>query len=415
MSFDNTIRTYGDNAANLVAIFSITSPLIITVCTWIVFSLLIGTQCYSHTRQQDKTMDNMDNSTLLMRLQRCITNVRHSPNSHYTKDKKAAIVSSVVIGFVRLLLIVALDCSATFYTLNLFEIKLEKIHHNRDSAHRILYSTPFFLLAYDATCLIVYAISVVTVCAKIINFDGKTFYYYLTLTLSVPIASILLHLPYIATAYLNDANYAGSVLILYTVVTFLEFIVLQFIFIQWFNLKPADDDSKPEDSSQENQKPVHGQNASPSPGHEPSSAKEAKSVTQGSQCHSPNLSRYCHLVSFTVIVFFSLFFLYWIIGISVCFFYYLPINHSISSTSNQIIIIYQTGLIFVGAIVAYKTFFKRRNLFVKALDDCEKEIVKDFLLTKDEKSGWGKNTDQEKLTIFYRYIIKYAIDKFTES
>ena len=386
MSFDNTIRTYGDNAANLVAIFSVTSPLIITVCTWIIFSLLIGTQCYSHTRQQDKTttMDNMDNSTLLMRLQHCITNVRHSPSSHYTKDKKAAIISSVVIGFVRLLLIVALDCSATFYTLNL----LEKIHHDRDSAHRILYSTPFFLLAYDATCLIVYAISVVTVYAKIINFDGETFYYYLTLTLSVPIASILLHLPYIATAYLNDANYAGSVLILYTVVTFLEFIVLQFIFIQWFNLKLAEQhNSKPEDSSQKNQKSADKQNTesnSRSPAHEASSAKEAKSVKQGSQCHSKTCLSRCHLVSFTVIVFFSLFFLYWIIGISVCFFYYLPINHSISSTSNQIIIVYQTGLIFVGAIVAYKTFFKRRNLFVKALDDCEKEIVKDLLLTKDE-------------------------------
>ena len=260
----------------------------------------------------------------------------------------------------------------------------------------------------------------VIVCAMIIIFDGKAFYYYLTLTLSVPIASILLHLPYIATAYLNDANYAGSVLILYTVVTFLEFIVLQFIFIQWFNLKPAEQhNSEPENSvepSQENCESVQQQNSEPEnlPPPEASSAEVEKSEVQGSQCHSP-LSRYslCRLVSFIAIVFFSLFFLYWIIGISVCFFYYLPINHSISSTSNQIIIIYQTGLIFVGAIVAYKTFFKRRNLFVKALDDCEEEVVKD-LLTEEEKLGWGTNTDQEKLTIFYRYIIKYAIDRFTK-
>ena len=56
--------------------------------------------------------------------------------------------------------------------------------------------------------------------------------------------------------------------------------------------------------------------------------------------------------------------------ICVVFLYYLPINYSISST---IIIIYQTGLIFVGAIVAYKTVFKRRNLFFKALDNCKEQ------------------------------------------
>ena len=245
-------------------------------------------------------------------------------NYHYTKEKKAAITSFVIIGFVRLSLIVALDFSATYYTKNLFEAELNRIHHDYNIEHGILYSTPFFLLVYDVICLLAYIISVTALLIRS-KFDDKGLnFYHLALTVSVPTASILLHLPYIAIAYLNDANHAGSVLILYTVVTFLEFIILQFIFIQWFNLKLV-----------ENEK-----------------------------------SQYikCHLVSFVVIVILSLFFLYCIVGIFVCFFYYLPINHSISSTSNQIIIAYQTGLIFVGAIVAYKTIFEKRDPLVEALE-----------------------------------------------
>lgn len=100
-----------------------------------------------------------------------------------------------------------------------------------------------------------------------------------------------------------------------------------------------------------------------------------------------------------------------------CFFYYLPINHSISSTSNQIIIIYQTGLIFVGAIVAYKTVFKQRNLLVKALDNCKDE---DLVQIKEstgklDTADWEKRSDQDKLIMFYTHIITNVIQSLTKN
>ena len=335
ISLDEIIKTYGDDAPNLVTAFSLASPLIISIFALTIFSLLIV-------------------------LQYCIPREDTGSNSHYTKQKKAAIISFVTIGFVRLVLIVAFDGSATHYTQNLFEVELERIHHDNNTEHNILYSTPFILLAFDVAFLMIYLV-VVIVLALLIKFkvDVKG-YYHLAVTLSLPIASILLHLPYIAIAYLNDANHAGSVLILYTIVTLLEFIVLQFIFTQWYTL-----DSK----------------------------------------HS-HLSMKCH-ACLVLIMIFSLILLYGIISISVCFFYYLPINHSISSTSNQIIIIYQTGLVFVGAFIAYKAIFETRNVFVKALDGCKEDLRN--LLDEQEEGGWETSTDQEKLTIFYQHIIKYAI------
>ena len=334
-SFDELIKTYGNDTSNLVTTFSITSPLVISISAVTIFPLLIILQC-------------------------CIPREDTDNNGQYTEQKKAAIVSFVTIGFVRLSLIVALDGSATHYTQNLFEVELKRLHHNDNTQHNILYSTPFILLALDLVFWLAYLVIVIRLAVRLIksNVDDKG-YYHLAFTLSLPIASILLHVPFIAIAYLNDANHAGSVLILYTVVTFLEFIILKFIFTQWFNLSS----------------------------------------------NSQNIKYHACLV---FVIIFSLCLLYAIITISVCFFYYLPINHSISSTSNQIIIIYQTGLVFVGAVVAYKAIFETQNVFVKALDGCKNEIETQ-LLDENEAARWGRSTDQKKLTIFYQYIIKYAI------
>ena len=63
----------------------------------------------------------------------------------------------------------------------------------------------------------------------------------------------------------------------------------------------------------------------------------------------------------------------------------------------------------MGAVVAYKAIFETRNVFVKALDGCYKDDILTELLDEEEKDGWGTNTDQEKLNIFYQHIIKCAI------
>ena len=343
-------------------------------------------------------------------------------------------------------MIVALDASATHYTQNLSEPELGRIHHESNTEHKILYVSPYILLALDVFFLIAYGTSVITCCALIKY--GDRGYYCLLLTICVPMASILLHLPYIAIAYLNDANHAGSVLILYTVVTFLEFIILQFIFIQWFNLEPVNSEisrppqcgtqaarsdgqerqgSLPQDGtpaqspvapsqSQSQSRPSSRQSGSTTIIANHSEGIELSSIAGDAQdpvCTQRKTKRESRFslrrfVCFGLIVFSSLLSLYCIVGICVSFFYYLPINHSISSTSNQIIIVYQTGLVFVGAIVAYKTIFKKRDKFVEALDECE-DKVKDSLLNKEKNVNWVASTDQEKLNIFYRHVITYII------
>ena len=234
---------------------------------------------------------------------------------------KAAIISIVVISFIRLLFINFLDGAAVYYTVNLSDVKLMEIHNTDDVGRRILYIIPIILLLLDLMLFTVYA-GMVCIIPAVLSFEftkSDNGYYWLISSLLNPFASICLHLPFVAIAYLNDANYAGSTLILYIIITFVEFVTLEFLFTQWFKLKQVDVKKK-------------------------------------------------HLVccSFMIIVPLSLVLIYCIVFMSVCFFYYLPIHQSISSTSNQIITIYQTGLIILGAALTYKTFFRKRNVYIKA-------------------------------------------------
>ena len=340
--FSNIIRTYGDDAQGLVTIFSIVYPLVLLLII-VVAGIPIGWLYYIHRQMYSDRNQSSKFPTLSRRF-------------------KAAIISIIIISFVRLLFINFLDGAAVYYTVNLSDSKLIEIHNTDNAEHGILYIIPIVLLLLDLMLFAVYA-GMVCIIPAILSFEftkSDNGYYWLILSLLNPFASICLHLPFIAIAYLNDANYAGSALILYIIITFVEFITLEFIFIQWLKLEQVDK------------------------------------------------KHYC---SFIIIVSVSLLLIYCIVCISVCFFYYLPIHQSISSTSNQIITIYQTGLIILGAAITYKTFFRRRNVYIKALVKNEGNIKKNLLCDVEKKQKWDKSTDQEKLTMFIGHIITDVIPR----
>ena len=371
VSFDKLIESYGDDKPPyLVTTFGITYPFILVTMTLFIISLqLVLSYCVQTARNEEKRKPKL------------------------TREIKAAIISFTIISFVRLVLILTLDGLAIYFTENLTDREFSNIHYKcKDEtcrAYNILYYTPHCLLIIDVIALVAHMIAAtiatfsmyfsckshqqtksIPFCCRFTCMSTDKNYYCLALTLLFFLISILGHLPYIAIAYLNDANYAGSVFIFYTIVTFLEFIILELTLISWFKLS-ADD--------------------------------KIKSASCSFVC-------FCQNFGFVCLIGWSLFFLYIIVAISVCFFYYLPINHSISSTSNQIIIVYQTGLIFVGAIFMYRTVFKRRNPIIRALDKCNDEVKKALVNSEPEKKiEWQTITDQEKIIIFYQYMIANCI------
>ena len=177
-------------------------------------------------------------------------------------------------------------------------------------------------------------------------------YYYLTMTGLCLLFSILLHSPHIVTAYLNDAQHAGSIFIFYTILTFIEFGLLQFSFNRC--LEVYDDLS-----NQEN---------------------------EGSQIRKI-MTMICGIISAT----FTPLLLYGLTIVIMLYFYFVPTNDSISSVPNQMVVSYQTAILLVGAYIAYTSVFKKKCSLQTAL--------------RDTHGNWKLLTDQEVLTEFYKEMI----------
>ena len=352
-SFSDTIRTYGKDTDYLAVYLSITYPVIIPICMLgIIVQLMALYVCvrkhrYSQTGEKKRT-----------RLQKL------------TRRFRAGIISFAIISFVRLVMIVGTDVAAVYYTEEPTEVEIEEIHDDNISYyHSILYHIPHALLVLDGLISATY-IAIVTVvvvshfCAKSSNDQDDEYrredktYYTLGLTVVCPILSFFMHLPFIAIAYLNDANYAGSIFSFYIVVMILEFLILEFTFIPYFRLPKA---------SFRNQ--------------------------------------FTKTLLIALVAVLCLSFLYIFIVISVCFFYYLPIVQSLSRSSNQIIVIYQTGLIFLGAGVMYTTVFRKTTPLIKALK--QKEIGD--MVSKSGIEEWEASSDQQKLADFYSFMITDVI------
>lgn len=431
VSFDDLIESYGDDRPNLVTDFSITYPHIIFITVLVIICMQL---VLSYCAQKERKMGNKRN---------------------LTREVKAAIISFAIISLCRLGLIVALDCMAVNFTMDLTDDEFKEIHYEGPDGqpHSILYHSPVPLLIIDVVAFIAHVvIDTIAIClmhcsslcnrhcqSKFLcakkNRSNDRDYYCLALTLFAFLVSIMVHIPYIAIAYLNDATYAGSVFIFYTIVTFLEFIILELTFISWFKLHeeeetlPSSDTSTSHEATSSNatlssnttlviaaDEEVTEEAAPTSTGNVMSSspieetARDSREEAKVICCSCVTWPDYCKCICIIVFTFVSILLLYILVIISVCFFYYLPINHSISSTSNQIIIVYQTGLVFVGAVIMYKTVFKRRNPLIKALDSCEDDEKRELLEQTTSKSTlfagmWQTLTDQEKLVIFHKFNI----------
>ena len=388
--FDNVIRAYGDDTENLVATFNIAYPLVLSISVLTIAVILIILLACVHTAVRIRKIRNRSTEG-------------KKDNNKYRKLSqkfKAAIISIAIIIALRLTMIIALDFAALYFTFCPSKVEIKEIHCTGDSKNNSLYYAPFSLLAADLLAAAIYCGIIAYTLTKMIcpkkpqyckgssgsqantaAFQSDNGYYTLAMTLLCILASILVHLPYVAIAYLNDTNYAGSVFIFFTVATFLEFIILELIFISWFKFN----------------------------------TKVIPDVIDGSPLPTelPLKQDYylymfcckCSKICVAIAIILSLSLLYLMLSMSVCFFFYLPINHSISNPPNQIIVIYQTGLVFAGALVTYKTIFKRSNPLVRAL---KKSTVKKSLPKEIELEAIS---NRKKLANFYSFIITDVVLK----
>ena len=322
---------------------------------------------------------------IMLTLYGCTGRLENRP--HLNRQRKSVILSIALISTSRLVYCIVMDGFAIHFRKSTLQSDLKNIFFDGKFGdyHHLLYRVPDILLGFDVISLAVLVILVII--AVILKNDihvhcvhlyqrirgyesvpgsnqpingeseqadagGNTWnenrhYYFLGLTSLCLLFSILLHSPYIITAYLNDAQHAGSIFIFYTTLTLIEFGLLQFSF----------------NRSLESHNDLCG-----------NAVRKYMTMT-------------CGIISAVLIPLL----LYGLTVVIMLYFYFVPTDDSISSIPNQMVVSYQTAILFVGAYIAYASIFKKKSSLQTAL--------------RDTHPTWNSLTDQEVLTEFYREMI----------
>ena len=246
---------------------------------------------------------------------------------------RATILAVTVASFNRILIFIGLDIAALAFRYPCSDPKVKAICEFSSLTH----NTPAALLVYDLAAL-VFFIAFITIAILI---DPKFFsgfqkcggrvrgynnsdpdsksnrhsirpfqYYCCAFAVMGFVFSCLMHSPYITMAYLSDAHYATSILVYYTTILFLEFGVFQYTFRIHFD--------------------------------------------SGSFIHKNKLLTGILVSVQTVLI-------YCLVLSASFFYYFIPINNTVSNLPNEGIIVYQTALILLGAFITYKALFKSKK------------------------------------------------------
>ena len=260
-------------------------------------------------------------------------------NNGLSDQIKSTILSLTLISVGRLISFICFDSVAVHTKLqtNSQTIDVKYLNDSVVGFIQAMQNVPVILLAFDilaltASLVLIIGAAIATckyrrLCCK----DAQ--YYILALTQVFLFSSCVIHAPYIIMAYVSDASYASSIFVYYMVEIFVEFGLNQYVFSIYFKFmkKRYNFRSKEEDNYYKVQK----------------------------YTFIP-----CPLAVFLAVVINALMITIFL------YFYYLPIKYILNNGPSQFVLIYQSGVLFVGAFVTYKAVFKRdTDKLQKTLDD----------------------------------------------
>ena len=202
------------------------------------------------------------------------------------------------------------------------------------------------------------------------RFQNKE-YMFLALSTLGPILSLVIHLPYIAIAYLNDASYATSIFIYYTITVFVLFGVLD---LTYGTCQGAI---------------INVNNEHP------------RNQEEGCYAYCPSNEARTRALFTIAIPAFALITLI-LAGMITALLVVIPISKAFSDVSNRLIGFYQSAIVLIGAYLIYRNFFKKKPSLESAVKNREK-----FIPTKVIKNDkhWEQLSRDDRVEEFYSRFV----------
>ena len=233
-----------------------------------------------------------------------------------------------------------------------------------------IHALPYYVIVIDILGMLVWTFFwIFSLCAYIRSSNNE--YMGLALSMTGPCMSVVVHLPYIAIAYMNDASYATSIFIYYTVVIFVIFGILD---LSYGTCQGAIINVR------------HGHN---------------HHQDQECYCCCPSKEwgrRGCFII---IIPLFTLLVLVLAAMITAAL-VIVPISKAFSDVPNRLLGFYQTAIVLVGAYVLYRSFFKKTPSIARAVKDREDYIETENIKNKDK---WDQLSNDEKVAEFYSRLV----------
>lgn len=261
------------------------------------------------------------------------------------------------------------------FTLDIFAVYTLKdkpaILQTRNIDENVL---PYVVLSYDILLVLVWLCCFCPSCGMWCvtradtNYGDKESYEYTLLAISTvsPILIFVIHVPYVAIAYLNDVSHATSMFIYYTVVAFVIFGILDLSHGTYVRILLR---SKKRDI-----------------------------------CGCPSNEEAIHRRSLWGVLCFTMVTLL-LIGMITAALVTIPISKAFTDTSNRLLGFYQTALVLIGAYLFYRSAFKKETTL-------ESEVEKRVTHIKQEGNDahWQALSKHQKLAKVYSHMLDILAD-----
>lgn len=344
----------------------------------------------------------------------------------YIKSKLFSISST---AFILNLHIVCLDIAAVVF----------KKKHKESVNEHFVHVLPYIVTTIDSIGAVIWVvISVLSVliscykkcqtcctkcwrkitCKKICQSDkacSQLEYLGLALAILGPSASLVMHLPYVVIAYLNDPSYATSIFIYYIVTVFAIFGVLDLTYgtcqgaiintlnktqiehgrRNWDNNRGNSDTTMLMSKKNENSDSEEGETL-------PGPIEESDDDHYFCVCVPKRVSAIRCCCACVIPIFTALLLAF--AGMITAALVLIPISKAFSDVPNHLMGFYETAIVLIGAYLLYRKFLKKKPSLHSVIKDREEFIatISGKTMNQDE---WKKRSKDEKLEVFYKRVV----------
>ena len=260
---------------------------------------------------------------------------------------------------------------------------------------KVMIALPYIVAIVDTITILLWVICwIVGLCSSIGCCCEKKTYLLLAVSTVGPTLSLVIHLPYVVIAYLNDASYATSIFIYYIITTFVLFGALD---LSYGTCQGAIIAAQKRNRVQ---------------------AGDGDQQPQENNSHDPYNTWMCPktknsiVVCFVVLIpAFALIILV-LMGMVTAALVTIPISKSLSDAPSRLMGFYQSAFVLIGAYLIYRNFFKKKPSIELAVKN-RKEHITNPDETEDNRVQWQDMSKDEKMEKFYSRVV-HIVANFTQ-